>query len=87
MTAVGSLAQKAPGRVGNPRFDNGMVSIQELIRPMAESLVNEIMDACADGNHRNGYRERSLVAGVGTASLRIPKIGRGGCFSDALLTR
>ena len=31
-----------------PRFDDGMVNIQELIRIMAESLVNEIMDAQAE---------------------------------------
>ena len=52
-----------------PRFDDGMVNMTELIRVMAESLVNEIMDAqaddaCADGNRRNGYRERSLVTSV-----------------------
>ena len=42
-----------------PRFDDGMANIQELIRIMAEALVNEIVDAraedaCADGNRRNG---------------------------------
>ena len=42
-----------------PRFDDGMVNMTELIRVMAESLVNEIMDAQADeaceaGNQRNG---------------------------------
>ena len=30
-----------------PRFDDGMVNMAELIRVMAESLVNEIMDARA----------------------------------------
>ncbi|WP_303727102.1 hypothetical protein [Denitrobacterium detoxificans] len=38
-----------------PRFDDGVVNLQESIRLMAESPVNEIMDAqaedaCADGN-------------------------------------
>ena len=52
-----------------PRFDDGMVNMAELIRVMAESLVNEAMDARADeacegGNRRNGYRERRLAAGV-----------------------
>ena len=46
-----------------PRFDDGMVNLSELLRIMAESLVNEIVDARADeaceaGNQRNGYRER-----------------------------
>lgn len=31
-----------------PRFDDGIVNMSELIRAMAESLVNEIMDAQAD---------------------------------------
>ena len=59
---------------------------------MAESLVNEIMDAqaedaCADGNRRNGYRERALVTSVGTINLRIPKLRRGSYFPEDLLTR
>ena len=60
-----------------PRFDDGMVNIRELVRVMAESLVNEIMDvragdACADGNRCDGYRERAPVTSVGTINLRIP---------------
>lgn len=65
-----------------PRFDDGMVNIRELVRVMAEPLVNEIVDAqaedaCADGNQRNRYRERTLVTSVGTISLRTPKLRRG----------
>lgn len=46
-----------------PRFDDGMVNLSELLRIIAESLVNEIVDARADetceaGNQRNGYRAR-----------------------------
>lgn len=75
-----------------PRFDDGMVNIRELIRIMAESLVDEIMDAqaedaCADGNQRNGYRERALVTSVGTINLRIPKLRRGSYFPEDLLVR
>ena len=87
-----SLEQQAGATGEMPRFDDGMVNIQELIRIMAESLVNEIMDAqaedaCADGNQRNGYRERSLVTSVGTINLRIPKPRRGTYFPDDLLVR
>lgn len=75
-----------------PRFDDGMVNIQELIRAMAESIVNEIMDAqaedaCADGNQRNGYRERRLVTSVGAIGLRIPKLRRGSYFPEDLIER
>lgn len=72
------------------RFYDGMANIQELIQIMAEPLANEIMhaqakDACADGNQRNGYRERTLATSVGIISLRIPKLRRGSYFSEDLL--
>ena len=75
-----------------PRFDDGMVNVQELIRAMAESIVNEIMDAqaedaCADGNRRNGYRERGLATSVGVITLRIPKLRRGSYFPEDLVER
>lgn len=87
-----SLEHGAPKVYEIPRFDDGMVNIQELIRIMAESLVNEIMDtqaedACADGNQRNGYRERSLMTSVGTINLRIPKLRRGSYFPEDLIVR
>ncbi len=58
-----------------PRYD-GMANMAELIRIMAESLVNEIMSVRADEvrescNRRNGYRERRLATGVGTIALGI----------------
>lgn len=75
-----------------PRFDDGMVNMAELIRVMAESLVNEIMDAqadeaCESGNRRNGYRERKLVTSVGTITLRIPKLRAGSYFPEDLIER
>lgn len=87
-----SLEHGIPKAYEIPRFDDGMVNIQELIRIMAESIVNEIMDAqaedaCADGNQRNGYRERSLVTSVGTINLRIPKLRRGSYFPEDLIVR
>lgn len=75
-----------------PRFDDGMVNMTELIRVMAESLVNEIMDAQADeaceaGNQRNGYRERKLATSVGAINLRIPKLRAGSYFPEDLIER
>lgn len=60
------------------RFQDGAIDIQELIRRLAEQVVNALMDAEADqlcgggANSRNGYRERSgdkngLVLRLGTA--------------------
>lgn len=87
-----SLKQQTTIGHDMPRFGDGMVNIQELIRIMAESIVNEVMDAqaedaCADGNQRNGYRERTLVTSVGAISLRIPKLRRGSYFPEDLLVR
>ena len=75
-----------------PRFDDGMLNMAELIRVMAESLVNEAVDARADeacegGNRRNGYRERKLVTGVGAVNLGIPKLRAGGYFPEDLVER
>ncbi len=85
-----SVEHGLPTATEIPRFDDGMVNIQELIRIMAEALVNEIMDAqaedaCADGNQRNGYRERTLVTSVGVINLRIPKLRRGSYFPEDLM--
>ena len=92
MTAMESLEQKGAVAPEIPRFDDGMVNLQELIRLMAEALVNEIMDAqadeaCAEGNQRNGYRERTLVTSVGPITLRIPKLRVGSYFPEDLLVR
>lgn len=75
-----------------PRFDDGMVNISELMRILAQSIVNEAMDAqadeaCAEGNMRNGYRERRLVTCVGDITLRIPKLRSGSYYPEGLLTR
>ena len=76
-----------------PRFADGFINLQEVLRQLAESVVNEIMSAEADqlceatGNSRNGYRERSLVTCVGTLTLRIPKLRTGSYFPDDVLER
>ncbi|KAB1651082.1 IS256 family transposase [Adlercreutzia muris] len=92
MAAMDSLKQQTTVGHDMPRFGDGMVNIQEPIRIMAESIVNEVMDAqaedaCADGDQRNGCRERTLVASVGAISLRIPKLRRGSYFPEDLPVR
>lgn len=83
-------AQVTPGLL--PRFQDGAVNLQELLRQLAESIVNEIMDAeadqmCGEGNSRNGYRERKLLTCVGTLTLRVPKLRQGSFFPEDVLTR
>lgn len=76
-----------------PRFADGTINMQELLRQLAESVVNEIVSAEADevcgasGNSRNGYRERSLATCVGTLTLRIPKLRTGSFFPDDVVER
>ena len=75
------------------RFDEGTIEMQELLRGLAEQVVNAVMDAeadqlCGDGaNGRNGYRERSLATCVGTMTQRIPKLRSGSFFSEDVLER
>ena len=71
-----------------PRFEDGFVNMRELLRQLAESVVNEMMSAEADrlceatGNGRDGYRERGLVTRVGTLTPGIPRLRTGGFFPD-----
>lgn len=87
-----SLEQQTTTSRGIPGFDDEMVNIRELVRIMAESRVNETIDAqaedaCGEGDQRNGYRERGLVTGTGVIRLRIPELRRGGFFPEDLPVR
>ena len=90
-TPVESIAEQAACAL--PRFADGTINMQELLRQLAESVVNEVMSAEADevcgasGNSRNGYRERSLTTCVGTLTLRIPKLRTGSFFPEDVVER
>ena len=68
---MGSLAESMREQPAMPRLEDGSVNLRELVRRLAEDVVNAIMDAEADqlcsggANSRNGYRERNLVTCVG----------------------
>ena len=57
------LSDPTPDMLAMPRFDDGAIDMQELLRRLAEQVVNAVMDAEADqlcgggANSRNGYRE------------------------------
>jgi len=91
--ADGATAGVAVGLATMPRFEDGCINLQELLRQPAESVVNETMGAEADQlceatkNGRNGYRERMLTTCVGTLTLRIPKLRVGSFFPDDVLER
>ena len=87
------LSDPTPDMLAMPRFDDGAIDMQELIRRPAEQVVNAVMDAEADqlcgggANSRNGYRERSLATRVGTLTLRIPKLRTGSFFPEDVTER
>lgn len=76
---MNSIAKGTPETAAMPRPTNRTLSIQELIRRLAEDVANGIMDAEADqmreasGNTRNGYRERSLLTCASRIALRAPE--------------
>ena len=88
-----SLAESMPGQAAMPRFEDGSINLRELIRRLAEGVVNAIMDAeadqlCAGGaNSRNGYRERNPVTCVGDITMRIPKLRSGSFFPEDVVER
>lgn len=87
------LSDPTPDMLAMPRFDDGAIDMQELLRRLAEQVVNAVMDAEADqlcgggANSRSGYRERSLATCVGTLTLRIPKLSSGRFFPEDVLER
>ena len=87
------LADPTRDLLAMPRFDDGAIDMRELIRRLAEQVVNAVMDAgtdqlCAGGaNSRNGYRERAIKTCVGTLTLRIPKLRTGSFFPDDVIER
>ena len=90
---MGILSDPTPDMLAMPRFDDGAIDMQELLRRLAERVVNAVMDAEADqlcgggANSRNGYRERSFATCVGTQTLRIPKLRSGSFFPEDVLER
>lgn len=94
MTIMSSIAEAtASAATGIPRFADGSINLQEVLRQLVESVVNEVMSAEADqpcgatGNSRNGYRERMLTTCVGTLTLRVPKLRTGSFFPEDVLER
>ena len=89
----GGIAEKTAEAELMPRFEDGSVNLQELVRRLAEDVANAIMAAEAErlcgetGNSRNGYRERELKTCVGTLTLKVPKLRRGSFFLEDVIER
>ena len=69
--------------------------LREMVRVLAEAVMNAEVDAlCGAGhgersperlNHRNGYRSRRWDTRVGTIDLQIPRTRKGSYFPEVLL--
>ena len=90
---MGSIAEKTAEAELMPRFKDGSVNLQELVRRLAEDVANAIMAAEAKqlcgktDNSRNSYRERKLKTYVGTLTLKVPKLRRGSFFPEDVTAR
>ena len=82
-----------PDILAMPRFEDGAIDMQELLRRLAGQIANAVMDAEADqlcgggANSLNGYHERSLATCVGTLTPLIPKLHSGSFFPEGVLVR
>lgn len=91
MTGLGQAA--VPDAAALPRFDDGMVNLQELVRTLAEVPVDQIMDAGADRpceggrNGGDGCRKRGLDTCTGRTALGIPKLRTGSFFPEDVVER
>ena len=87
------LSDPTPDMLAMPWLDDGAIDMQELLRRLAEQVVNAVMDAEADqlrgggANSRNGCRERALATCAGTLTPRIPKLRTGSFFPDDAIER
>ena len=87
------LSDPTPDMLAMPRLDDGAIDMQELLRRLAEQVVNAVMDAEADqpcgggASSRNGYRERALATCAGTLTPRIPKLRTGSFFPGDAIER
>lgn len=71
-----------------------VVDMQDLVRRLAEQVMDEAMDAEADqlcggggANSRNGHRKRGLATCIDTLTLRIPKLRSSSFFPDNAIER
>lgn len=48
------LSDPTPDMLAMPRFDDGAIDMQELLRRLAEQVVNAVMDAAPDQLFRGG---------------------------------
>ena len=76
-----------------PRFGDDAIDMQELLKRLAEQLVNAVMDAeiyriYGEGaNSRDGYCERGPVTCIDTVTGHIPKLRTGDFIPSSAIER
>ena len=55
-----SLAESTPGQAAMPRFEDGSINLRELMRRLAEDVVNAIMDAEADHKSKSTHSSKVI---------------------------
>lgn len=56
------LSDPTPDMLAMPRFDDGAIDMQELLRRLAEQVVNAVMDAEADQRAAAGRTAETATA-------------------------
>ena len=62
------LSDPTPDMLAMPRFDDGAIDMQELLRRLAEQVVNAVVDACVSsrGFEQKEHRKLSSLS-IGSA--------------------
>jgi transposase-like protein len=90
---MGILTDPEPDMLAVPRINDGAIDMQELIRRLAEQVVNAIMDSEADQLCSGGRQQPQLVRGPqaqdvrGGLNLRVPKLRSGSFFPEGVIER
>lgn len=64
------LSDPTPDMLAMPRFDDGAIDMQELLRRLAEQVVNAVVDAEADqlcGGGTNGRKAQRVAEKMGVS--------------------
>lgn len=64
------LSDPTPDMLAMPRFDDGAIDMQELLRRLAEQVVNAVVDAEADqlcGGGTNGRKVQRVAEKMGVS--------------------
>ena len=71
------LSDPTPDMLAVPRFDDGAIDMRELLRRLAEQVVNAVMDAEGGAWSPDLSKLMSTITSTGKMSPRVPDGPRG----------